>query len=163
VASREPRSNGPVEIRRLSLLLIGLTLVQYLLGMVLNLFVVISRQHPGASGSDYFVRAYQSMVWGLTHGGVLAFHIGLGIVLLLGSIRLAVATWAVAQPRVRTVGVAGSLAILAAAFNGASFLNYNEDVNSMLMAAFFAIALFCFAWTLFRATTAAPEPQHSAG
>lgn len=163
MASREPRSNGPVEIRRLSLLLIGLTLVQYLLGMVLNLFVVISRHHPGASGSDYFVRAYQSVVWGLTQGGVLAFRIGLGIVLLLGSIRLAVATLAVAQPRVRTVGVAGSLAVLAAAFNRASFLNYNEDVNSMLMASFFAIALFCFAWTLFRATTAAPEPRLSAG
>jgi hypothetical protein len=100
-------------------------------------------------------------VWGISHGGFLAFHAGLGIVLVLGSIRFAVATFYAPQIRVRTVGTVGAVAVLAAAFNGASFLDFNEDASSMYMAVFFAIAVLCFAWALFRTT--APVALPSAG
>ncbi|MGC2192542.1 MAG: hypothetical protein WA751_09445 [Candidatus Dormiibacterota bacterium] len=163
MAKRGRGQNGPVEIRRLSLLLIVLCLLQYLLGMELNLFVSISRHHPGASGSDFLVRAFQSVIWGISHGGYLALHAGLGIVLVLGSIGFALAAFAVSQPRIRTAAVVGAVAVLAAAFNGAAFLNYGANANSMYMAVFLAIALFCFAWALFRATATSPEPPPSAG
>jgi hypothetical protein len=38
-------------------------------------------------------------------------------------------------------GLAG---VLAAGFNGASFLNYDEDLSSMLMSAGFALALAAY-------------------
>ncbi|MGA7173213.1 MAG: hypothetical protein WB020_06505 [Candidatus Dormiibacterota bacterium] len=151
--------SGVTTIRRLSLLLIVLCLFQYLLGMALNLFVMISRNHPGSSGNDDLARSFQSVVWGISHGGFLAFHAGLGIVLVLGSIRFAVATFYSPEIRVRTVGTVAALAVLAAAFNGASFLNYNDDASSMIMAVFLAVALLCFAWTLFRASASVALPS----
>ncbi|HUY08922.1 MAG TPA: hypothetical protein VMW80_05665 [Candidatus Dormibacteraeota bacterium] len=151
--------SGLSRIRRLSLLLIVLCLIQYLLGMALTLFVVITRNHPGSSGDDYLARSFRSVVWGIGHGGFLALHVGLGIVLVLGSIRFAVATFYAPQIRVRTVGTLAAVAVLAAAFNGASFLNYNDDASSMIMAVFFAIAVLCFAWALFRASATVALPS----
>jgi len=39
--------------------------------------------------------------------------------------------------------------VLAAGFNGGSFLNYNQDFSSMLMAVFFAVAVIAYAVGLF--------------
>ncbi|MGA7173693.1 MAG: hypothetical protein WCB86_02020 [Candidatus Dormiibacterota bacterium] len=145
------------ELRRLGLGLVWLCLIQYLLGMQLNLFVAIPRHHPGSSGSDYFSRALQSVLWGISHGGLLAFHVGLGIVLLLGSLRLALAAFQAPPRGLRAIAVLGVLAVLAASFNGASFLSYHEDLSSMIMASSFAVAVFCFSWVVFRATTTVPQ------
>ena len=38
----------------------------------------------------------------------------------------------------------GGLCIIGAAFNGASFLDYNKNVNSYLMALLFAAAVLCY-------------------
>ncbi|MGH7698876.1 MAG: hypothetical protein ACRENV_09415 [Candidatus Dormibacteria bacterium] len=151
------------QIWREALGLIALCLIQFLLGMGLNLFVAISRHHPGASGSDYFSRSLSSVVWGLTHFGLLAFHIGLGLVLFLGSVRLVVAALQAPALRLRIFSIVGALAVVAAGFNGASFLDFNENFSSMLMAVLFAIATFCFAVVLARAALGAgpqllPEP-----
>ena len=40
--------------------------------------------------------------------------------------------------------VLGALFILGAGFNGASFLNYNHDANSYVMALLFAAAVLCY-------------------
>jgi hypothetical protein len=40
--------------------------------------------------------------------------------------------------------VVGALCILGAGFNGASFLNYNKDVSSYVMALLFAAAVLCY-------------------
>jgi hypothetical protein len=40
--------------------------------------------------------------------------------------------------------VLGTLFILGAGFNGASFLNCNEDANSYVMALLFAAAVLCY-------------------
>lgn len=149
------------EVRRLALVLIGACLIQFLLGMVLNLFVVITRHHPGTSGSDFFSRAFQSVVWGISHGGFLAFHVGLGILIFITSLRLAVAVFQVPQARVRTVGVLGAVSVLAAGFNGASFLSFNENFSSMIMASLFAVAVFCFSWVLFRVSAPVGQPLPS--
>lgn len=149
------------EVRRLSLVLIGLCLIQFLLGMVLNLFVAITRHHPGARGSDYFGRAFQSVLWAVSHGGFLAFHVGLGLLLFLASLRLAAAVFGVPGSGVRTVGVLGAVSVLAAGINGASFLNFNEDFSSMIMASLFAVAVFCFSWVLFRVSSEAHQPLPS--
>ena len=43
----------------------------------------------------------------------------------------------------------GAFGVIAAGFNGGSFLNYNEDFSSMLMAAFFAAAVIAYTAGLF--------------
>jgi hypothetical protein len=42
------------------------------------------------------------------------------------------------------VTAVGAFGILAAGFNGGSFLNYHEDFSSMLMASLFAVALIAY-------------------
>jgi hypothetical protein len=51
----------------------------------------------------------------------------------------------------------GALFILGAAFNGVSFLNFNDDLSSMIMAVLFAAALACSVVVLFQ-LNAAPAP-----
>jgi len=151
-------------LRRLGLTLIFLCLVQYLLGMQLNLFVSIPTSHPGSSGSDYFVRAFQSVLWGLSphRSTVLASHAGLGILILLLSLWLALATFRAPGAGLRVISTLGLLAVLAAGFNGASFLAYHQAISSMIMAASFAVALFCFSGVVFRAGAKVP-PGSGAG
>jgi hypothetical protein len=64
----------------------------------------------------------------------LAFHAGLGLLLVLGSLRLAVVAIRGRRAGYVWAAVPGALFILCAGFNGASFLTYNEDVNSYVMA-----------------------------
>jgi hypothetical protein len=139
-------------LRRLGLGLVGLCVVEYLLGMLLNLFVAIPHHHPGSAGSEYFGRAWQSLLWGISHGGLLAAHLSLGILILLGSLTLAALAFRVPNSGLRSVTVLGVLAVVAAGFNGASFLSYGQNVSSMVMAAGLAVALLCFSWVIFRAT-----------
>ncbi|MGH7642006.1 MAG: hypothetical protein ACRENX_03170 [Candidatus Dormibacteria bacterium] len=143
-------------IPRLALLLILLSLIQYLLGMGLNLFVAIPHRHPGAEGVSFFASVYRSDLWGLTQGGLLAVHIALGLLLGLASIRLLVAAFTGRGRGFRAASLVGVLAVLGAGFNGASFLIYHQDLSSMLMAALFALAVLCFGWVLYRAAGSAP-------
>ncbi|HXN79206.1 MAG TPA: hypothetical protein VN965_10575 [Candidatus Dormibacteraeota bacterium] len=47
------------------------------------------------------------------------------------------------------VALFGAFGVLAAGFNGGSFLNYNQDYSSMLMASFFAFAVVSYATGLY--------------
>ncbi|MGH7640926.1 MAG: hypothetical protein ACREN7_03625 [Candidatus Dormibacteria bacterium] len=137
-------------VRGAALGLITASLIEFVVGMGLNLFITITRDHPGAHGnSGYFVRSLNSVVWGLSHFGLLPFHIGIGFVLFLGSIRLAVATFRAPGRGIRLASLVGLLAVAGAGFNGASFLDFDDDFSSMLMTVLFAIAVFCFALVLY--------------
>jgi len=150
-------------LRRLGMVLVFLCLVQYLLGMLLNLYVAIPRHHPGTSGSDYFERAFQSVLWGHSphRSTVLASHVGLGILIVLLSLGLALAAFRAAGRGLRWVSTLGLLAVVAAGFNGASFLSYYKNLSSMIMAAAFAVAVFCFSWVIFRAGAKPPKASVS--
>jgi hypothetical protein len=119
-------------------------LTQFLLGMVVNLFVTISKAHPGAGVGDYVVGAAESVAWAVTHmWPFLALHVLLGLTLVVSSL-----TFFVRGLRNRrrtgfpTAGAIGSLGALLAAGSGMYFLIYPDmDAASMLMATGFAIAL----------------------
>lgn len=132
------------ELRRLSFALVVLCLAEFVLGMLLNLFVSIPQHHLGTSGSDYFLRAVQSLHWGLSHGNLLAAHAGLGLPIFLVSLRLVQVTFQQPSKGLRWVALLGLLAVVAAGFNGASFLSYHRELNSMLMSSSFALAVLCF-------------------
>jgi hypothetical protein len=133
--------------------IIVLLLVQFGIGMGVNLFVGITRRHPGAEAHEFFSGVFRSVQWAILHGPVaLAIHASLGLILAVGSIVLIVR--AVRSHRRGSVWATavGAFFVLGAGFNGGSFLNYNEDVNSLLMALFLGAALLSYAVNLYLLT-----------
>ncbi len=126
-------------------------LAQYLLGMVVNLFVKIPESHPGAKPPEYFSGVFQSLGWAVTDGGGLwlTLHAGLGLLLVLGSLAALLLSIGSHDRAAVTTTVVGFVCVLGAGFNGGSFLNYGEDFSSMIMASLFAIALGSYAFGVY--------------
>lgn len=130
---------------------LDIVLVQAGTGMAVNLYVSLSRRHPGSHPRDYFVGSLRSMRWALGHGAVaLVVHASLGLALavlaLVGPIYAALRRRAAVA---LVAGVAGLL-VIGAGFNGASYLDYNDTLSSLLMAllGFGAVGLYSVALLL---------------
>jgi hypothetical protein len=150
-------------------------LVQFGLGMYTNLFITIPPKHPGAGEHDYFTATGSGIAW--LEGSkdapvVVATHAGVGLTLLIGAIwMVALAFRTRARPVVTWSAVLGGLFILGAAINGGSFLDYNDDIYSYMMAMFFAAAVTCYGLILAlpadsqpaAGTPAAPEATADVG
>lgn len=142
--------NAVVWQRRAYLVMCLLLLAQFLLGMVVNLLVQIPTHHPCARPGEYFSGSAASIGWAIPHGpGWLAAHVALGLALVLAGVAGAVFGIRRGGRVPITTAVLGFLAILGAAFNGASFLDYNKNVSSMIMAGCFALALACYSIGLY--------------
>lgn len=125
----------PREVRWLLLSVLLLVLSQAAVGMAVNLFVTIPQHHPGAVPSDYFSGSASSVGWALSHGAAaLAAHAALGIVLVILSLVTIVRSVRVPGRTVTVAAALGSVLIIGAGFNGASFLDYGHDVSSLIMA-----------------------------
>jgi drug/metabolite transporter (DMT)-like permease len=74
----------------------------------------------------------------------------LGIVLIVAGFVLIALAASSGHRGVLIASILGALFILGAAFNGASFLNFNDDLSSMIMAGLFAAALACYVVVLFQ-------------
>ena len=138
-------------------------LVQFGLGMYVNLFATIPLNHPGHGANDFFAGSYHSVAWAETspHAPlILAFHAGLGLLLVVGSLWLAVLAIRGRRAGIGWAAALGALFIIGAGFNGASFLNYNHDANSYVMALLFAAAVLCYSVIL--ALPGDTEPQAQA-
>jgi hypothetical protein len=130
-------------LRRGEILIAMVLLVQYLVGMVVNLFVTIPDQHPGANDPNYFGGVMSVTGWAMGNGGAwLAIHTGVGLLLVVMSIGLVVQSIR-ARSNI-TLCVLGAVFILGAGFNGGSFLVYNQDFSSMIMAGLWALAMACY-------------------
>jgi hypothetical protein len=116
--------------------------VQLMLGMIVNLFVTIPKQHPGAGGPEYFSGSNAAVGWAIVHGGwALSAHVVLGTVLLIGGAAVVVPAVKTKDRATLVTSVLTALFIFSAVGNGASFLVYNHDFSSMIMAASFAGAV----------------------
>ena len=125
-------------------------IVQFLLGMAVNLFVTIPTNHPGANPPEYFSGVVQSVTWAILHGHILLIlHASLGLLLVLNAIGLLLASIRERAKDLIWVTSLGLFGVLAAGFNGGSFLNYNQDFSSMIMATFFAWAVIAYMVGLF--------------
>ncbi|HEY3611977.1 MAG TPA: hypothetical protein VGL06_31090 [Pseudonocardiaceae bacterium] len=132
-------------LRMVNFLACVLLLIQYLLGMAVNLFVTLPARHPGAGARDYFTGVAAGLAWVIPHGPTLAAaHAAVGLALVLAAVASIALTWRHNTRAATVTSVLGALAILGAAFNGASFLNYGHDVSSMIMAGLWAVALACY-------------------
>ncbi len=129
-----------------------LLLVQYLLGMVANLYVTLPAHHPGANASNYAAGIGPGLGWLIGQGPVwAAAHAALGLALVAAALANIVFTWRRGSRLVIASAVLGALFIIGAGFNGASFLNYGHDVSSLIMAVLWALALACYLTGLYLA------------
>lgn len=131
------------------LVMLVLLMVQFLVGMFVNLFVGIPPVHPGASDS-YIRGAIFGLAWAITRGApALAIHAAVGLLLTLGSLALlAISVLSGRRLLIVTTALA-LLGILGAGLSGTGFLNYNEDRQTFLMAVGFSVAVGAYVATLF--------------
>jgi hypothetical protein len=134
--------------------MVVLLLAQFLLGMATNLYVTIPSSHPGTS-AVYFAGIGPGVRWAVGSGPVpLAIHATLGSALILAAI--AVSALAVRSGARRWIlcALIGLIAVIAAWFNGVSFVNLGQhDINSMIMSAAFAAAVASYGAALYLAAT----------
>lgn len=152
VRGRAPGSAGVVPSRSrsalhtLTHLTFFLLVAQFLIGMVVNLYVKIPGVHPGSTGSDYFGRLFQGVPWAVAHGAVpLQLHAALGLALEALTLVLVVLAVRARRRAWLVVTLLGALGVILAGFNGGSFLNYGHDFSSLFMSIGFAIALAAYA------------------
>ena len=119
-------------------------LTQFLLGIVVNLFVDVPDTHPGAGVANYVVGAWRSIGWVLAREWpVLALHVIVGLGLVAGSLTflirgLLARNWG-ALLLWNAIGAAGAAF---AALNGTYFVIHPKvDSASLFMAVGFAVAI----------------------
>ena len=137
----EPRAPSQPSLRGHTLALLLALVLEFLLGMWVNLFVVIPSHHPGVSPS-YFAGAVGGVLWALFAGPLfLRLHVVLGLLLGLMGLSHLARTLAAPPPRRLGWSIVGLFGLLGGAGKGASFINYGHDFSSMLMSVGFALAL----------------------
>ena len=68
MTSTAPSALATASPRPLSMLALLLLALQFLLGMVVNLFVTIPASHPGTNAPEYFSGVAAGVAWALAHG-----------------------------------------------------------------------------------------------
>jgi hypothetical protein len=129
--------------------IVGITLlllaIQFLIGIVVNLYVQIPAIHPGTGSANYFVGVVQGVIWALGHGAwSLVVHVALGLLLVLASFLLIGLAIASRQRAWIIISLTGWIGVSAAGFNGVSFLNYGNDFSSLLMSTGFLLAAISY-------------------
>lgn len=122
-----------------------LLVAQIAVGMVVNLYVTIPVHHPGTLPANYFTGSARSVAWAIGHGALaLAVHASLGLTLVVIAVSVAIRAVALRGFRAALPSVLGALLIIGAGFNGASFLDFDHTVSSLLMALLALSALSCY-------------------
>jgi hypothetical protein len=130
-------------LRRTAIGLLWFYGIQFAFGMTMNLFVTLPDKHPGTTGGEYFSRSFESLVWALSFGGgvMLFLHALLGLILFLGALSLFVNSLRLSARGWRWPSGIALFFTFGAFFNGMSFLDYNEDFSSAIMAGCWLIAV----------------------
>ena len=141
-------------------IMVGLLIVQYIAGMVLDLFTTLPKVHPGVTGS-YFSQVWDGFIWALTGGGgaALASHVGIATLLVFGGI--ATLAFAIAGHHKIWIiaGSFGLLGIVLAWLNGIEFINTGLNKHSFAMAMAFMIALIAYGAGLYFAKPKTTAPS----
>ena len=148
------RAGGAPVLRRITLGMAVALLVQYGLGMVVNLYVTVPARDQGGGVFVAIGRAFANGPAGL------ALHAGLGLLLIVGAIQLVVRSVLVRHRPLIWLSSVSLLAILGAAFNGAAFVNSNNDGASLGMAMLTGISLLCMTIGLYLLGSVPGTAQH---
>jgi hypothetical protein len=123
------------KLRSQSLGLLTMLSIQFILGMVLNLFVELPKN--ASVGSI------------LSHGGVvLVLHILVAVGLLLGSLALIFRASTAHSKSWLIASIIGALGVFVALTNGLAFIFNDDDVTSFIMALSFIVAATAYSTTL---------------
>ena len=126
-------------LRRASLAILIVLIIQFALGIGVNLYTTLpTAGHPGHN--SFF-----------GNGAVLAIHAALGMFLVLAAIFVLVRAIIARKAALIVTSVAGLVAIILAAGFGSGFADKLTDGYSLGMALAFAAALACYAIGLFAA------------
>jgi uncharacterized membrane protein YhaH (DUF805 family) len=151
-------------VRRMILATNVLIIVQTGIGMVVNLYAAIPLNHPGAGASEYFTGSFHSVAWAISHGtAALAIHATLGLALAVLVVGVAVRASRLRRRAVSAWSILAALLVLGAGFNGASFLDYNHTISSLLMALFALSSLCCYSVVIYLLSSTASESHDGAG
>jgi hypothetical protein len=122
-----------------------LLLVQFLLGMAVNVGIVLPKHHPGAQATNYFSGVASGVGWVISSGPAwVAAHASFGLALVVAALAAIFLTWRGGSRTERVMAILGLLFIIGAGFNGASFLNYGNAANTYIMASLWALATACY-------------------
>jgi hypothetical protein len=142
--------SATARLRRLVLGAILAVLAQTGIGMVVNLYAKIPAQHPGAHPSSYFTGSARSVVWAISHGTLaLATHATLGVVVVVFATAVAVSAIRGSSRALKVWLIVAAGLVIGAGFNGASFLDFNHDTSSLLMALLALGSVVCYSIALF--------------
>ena len=145
--TQPPATSG---LRRAVLGVSVLVLVQAGIGMIVNLDETIPAHHPGAHPSNYFTGSARSVAWAVSHGAAaLVIHATLGLALVALAIVVAVRALRIANRAVTIWALVAAGLIIGAGFNGASFLDFNKNVSSLVMALLALGSVACYTVALF--------------
>ena len=144
-----------LEIARRTALGMGIAVVvQYALGIWVNLYVTVPARDQGGGFLTAIGRA-------LANGPVaLGIHAGLGLLLVLGSISLVVRSVLSRHRALIVLSALFLLAVLGAASSGASFVDSGRDGASASMAMLTGVALICSLLSLYVLGSARRAAQH---
>jgi hypothetical protein len=121
-------------LRRLMLAAALLVTLQTAVGILVNLYVTVPAHHPGAHPGSYLSGSLRSVAWAVGHGPVaLAVHATLGLALVAITLWVAIRAVRFGPRRVTLTSVLGALFSIGAGFNGASFLDFNNTISSLIM------------------------------
>ncbi len=116
-----------------------------------------ARRPPRRPGRQLLLRGDLGHRLGVTRRPAwLAAHDVLGLALATGAFVNAATTTQQRSKAYTAISTLGALAIIGAAFNGASFLNYGHDFSSLIMAGLWALALTCYLTCLYQAARRSP-------
>jgi hypothetical protein len=141
--SEGSRQGGVDRMRRASFGALVTLLLQYGLGIGVNLFVTVpdADQHSGVGGA--FGKA-------MSNGpAALAAHAGIGLLLIINAIVVLAQSLRSGVRAVAVASAVGLLSILGAAFAGAAFVSDGQNSASMTMAVLTGVALFCYGLNLY--------------
>jgi hypothetical protein len=126
-------------LRRASFAAFVMLVVQFALGIYVNLYVTV----PSADQGHGFGQAIANGPAGLT------LHIVLGLLLILAALGFMVQAILARQPALIAVAVLGLLAMIGAAASGSAFTGSGKDGGSMAMALLAAVGLVCYGASMF--------------
>lgn len=139
--STQKMASRRANLRPASLAALIMLIVQFALGMAVNLYVTLpSAGSPGRSHDQAF-----------SNGPLLAAHAVVGLLLVITALYLLVRAVLARHVTVIVTSVIGLAAIITAAIYGASFASKVTDADSLGMAVATAVALACYAVGLFAA------------
>jgi hypothetical protein len=135
----------PSILRTITAIILVLLGIQFLVGMLVNLFVQVPSVHSGVGASNYFLGVVQAVAWALVQAPLwLLVHAIVGLLLFLASLVLIGFAIAARRRAWIIIAVIGLIGIMGAGFNGASFMNYGFNVSSLLMSVGFLLAAVAY-------------------